>query len=265
MLKLNSRGSSNFLSNPVVLIALMVLVGVGAIFGYRYYLQYTGNTALSNVGSSTLAEDQVKKLLENVSSHIVLPEDEKPIVASVTDIEKLSDQDFFKSAQNGDRVIIYTQAKIAILYREEIDRVVNMAPFTGEPIAGIDGTQGDSETGIVEEEQSENTDQETAETPVEVDLVRLVFYNGTSVAGITSSINLQEDFDDIDFSIVDRANAEGEYSDTLVVDLTGESSDIAGRVASLVNGTVGELPEGEEAPDADILVIVGSSFLDQLQ
>ena len=53
-------------------------------------------------------------------------------------------------------------------------------------------------------------------------------------------------------------NATGTHEATTVVDLSGLRGDIAAAIAEAVNGTVGELPEGEVAPDADILVVLGA-------
>ena len=52
--------------------------------------------------------------------------DEKPTVATITDIEKVKDQPFFKNAKNGDRVLIFTNAKKAILYRPTEKRIIEV-------------------------------------------------------------------------------------------------------------------------------------------
>lgn len=61
--------------------------------------------------------------------HIVLPEGETPTVGTVTDPEKLKDQAFFEKAKIGYRVIIYTNAKKAILYDPDSDKIVEVAPL----------------------------------------------------------------------------------------------------------------------------------------
>ncbi len=73
---------------------------------------------------------ETNDLLSKVGKLIVLPQDEQPTIATVTDLEKLKSQPFFEKAQLGDKVIIYTKAKKAILYRPEENKIVELAPLT---------------------------------------------------------------------------------------------------------------------------------------
>ena len=57
---------------------------------------------------------------------LALPSDEKPTVATITDVEKLKEQVFFKNAMNNDKVLIYTKAKKAILYRPSENKIVEV-------------------------------------------------------------------------------------------------------------------------------------------
>jgi len=52
---------------------------------------------------------------------------EKPTIATVEDRKKLTDQIFFKNARNGDKVLMYTQSKKAILYRRSENKVIEIA------------------------------------------------------------------------------------------------------------------------------------------
>lgn len=72
-------------------------------------------------------EDEVKQVITEISAHYILPSDETPALATVTDRTKLQTQ-FFKSAQNGDKILIYQKNKIAIIYRPKIDKIVAVGP-----------------------------------------------------------------------------------------------------------------------------------------
>jgi hypothetical protein len=63
------------------------------------------------------------------SRHILLPTNEAPALATVTDKAKLTSP-FLKKADNGDKVLIYQQNHIAIIYRPSIDRIVAVGPVT---------------------------------------------------------------------------------------------------------------------------------------
>ncbi len=80
------------------------------------------------VPSDTTAEEAME-VAEHVANHIQLPEGETPTLATVTDREKLQDQEFFQKAENGDKVLIYSTAAKAILYRPSIDRIIEVAPI----------------------------------------------------------------------------------------------------------------------------------------
>jgi hypothetical protein len=60
---------------------------------------------------------------------MVLPADETPSIATVLDKDKLDGQAFFANAQNGDKMIIYTNAKKAILFRPSEKLVVEVMPL----------------------------------------------------------------------------------------------------------------------------------------
>ena len=75
-----------------------------------------------------LAQEENKALVAKVGQLIVLPEGEEPTVATVNEPEKLKDQPFFANAKQGDKVLIYTKAKKAILYRTAENKIVEVAP-----------------------------------------------------------------------------------------------------------------------------------------
>ncbi len=82
------------------------------------------------------AQAEVKKLVGEVGKLIDLPQGEDPTIATITDISKLSSQPFFARAKNGDKVLIYSQAKKAILYDPKAKKVIDVAPINiGSPSA----------------------------------------------------------------------------------------------------------------------------------
>jgi hypothetical protein len=64
-----------------------------------------------------------------VGKLIVLPTDEQPTLATVVDPSKLKNQPFFAQAQKGDQVLIYTNARKAILYSPTANKIVEVAPL----------------------------------------------------------------------------------------------------------------------------------------
>lgn len=76
-----------------------------------------------------LFEEESSKLIAAVSELVTLPENEIPTIATVSDLEKLKDQPFFARAQLGDKVLIYTRAQKAILYRPVDGKIIEIAPL----------------------------------------------------------------------------------------------------------------------------------------
>jgi hypothetical protein len=74
------------------------------------------------------AEATSKRVVDRVSELYFLPENEEPTVAQIEDKTKLEGQSFFDSARNGDYLLVYTKAKIALLYREGENKLVNVGP-----------------------------------------------------------------------------------------------------------------------------------------
>ncbi len=69
-----------------------------------------------------------QNLVTEVGKLMILPSNETPTVATVNDKDKLKGQAFFATAQNGDKVLIYTGIKKAILYRPSIHKIVDVVP-----------------------------------------------------------------------------------------------------------------------------------------
>ena len=81
-----------------------------------------------------IAQEEVASVVSRVSRLIVLPEGEQPTVATVNDPEKLKTQPFFANTKVGDRVLIYPNARKAILYNPGTDKIVEVAPLNiGNP------------------------------------------------------------------------------------------------------------------------------------
>ncbi len=104
------------------LFGLFVLAVLG--MGY-FYMQYN---ALKN--PTKTQEKELQSAIKKISNLMVLPTDETPTLATVSDPDKLKDQAFFAKAQKGDKVLIYAKAKKAILYSVSMNKILEVAPFS---------------------------------------------------------------------------------------------------------------------------------------
>lgn len=112
------------------MVGLLVL---GAVSSSYFYDKYQKSQELLK-NPSEAARQEVRALIAQVGKYIALPEGE-PIVATVSDKEKLKDQSFFAKAVNGDRVLIYAQVRKAILYRPTTNKIIEVSTVKLEGVA----------------------------------------------------------------------------------------------------------------------------------
>lgn len=225
----------NQLLNNKIVIPAVVLATAFILVGGFYLYQSQKNQIQNN--PQTAAAEEVKKLVKEVGVLIELPTEEDPTVATITDITKLADQPFFQKGKNGDKVLIYTNAKKAILYDPITKKVIDVAPINI-------GTQS------AQESQKES-------------LPKIALRNGTKNVGLTTKIETKLKQDGMQFETSSKENAKKQdYEDTLVVVLNESVRDLAQRTANVLSATLGDLPEGEAKPDdADILIILGKDVI----
>lgn len=72
-------------------------------------------------------KDETAALVAEIGQHLELPADETPTLATIADSEKVKSQEFFKNAQNGDKVLLYGKSGKAILYRPSTNKVIEVA------------------------------------------------------------------------------------------------------------------------------------------
>jgi hypothetical protein len=118
----------------VVIILVIALAGGVAFWLLRDRMQYGSkldsllsptNTSL-NQQTGQLSSDQTQQLIDEVGKIIDLPTGETPTVAVITDVLQLQNQEFFKKAQNGDQVLIYSVASKAYLYRPSQKKIIDV-------------------------------------------------------------------------------------------------------------------------------------------
>jgi hypothetical protein len=113
-------------STKSILIVLVVgFIAMAGAAGY-FYMQYSK----VKKNPQGVAQAEVDQLVARVGKLIVLPADETPTIATVSDPEKLKDQAFFKNAQAGFKVLIYTNAKKAVLFDPVANKIVEVAPLS---------------------------------------------------------------------------------------------------------------------------------------
>lgn len=114
--------------NSLVRKKYLILIVIVFVFLLTAGIFLYARNNVSNIDAKK-AKNEAKSLYEKVDKHFVLPKDELPTIATVTEPEKLQGQTFFTKAKKGDKVLIFTNAKEAILYDPVLDKVIAVAPL----------------------------------------------------------------------------------------------------------------------------------------
>lgn len=121
--KKNDRPKAKLNKLAILVITIVSLILILAI-GTSIYFYKKAN--------SNPQEDAAKELVRitnMVSKHMVLPPNESPTMATVSDPEKLKDQPFFANAKKGDKVLIFSESRKAILFDPVADKIIEVAPI----------------------------------------------------------------------------------------------------------------------------------------
>jgi len=115
-------------------VLVMVLLGAIGGVGYLYWSYDKIKKELTQVKASPndAALAQAQQLVDEVGKLIALPEDETPTVATVVDKDKLQEQTFFAKAENGDKILIYPNAKKVYIYRESVKKIIEVGTLNVE-------------------------------------------------------------------------------------------------------------------------------------
>ncbi len=76
------------------------------------------------------AKEELYRIKALVGRHIALPDDEEPTLATVSNLERLRGQEFFKRAELGDKVLLYVPSGKAILYSVRKDQILEVSSFS---------------------------------------------------------------------------------------------------------------------------------------
>lgn len=106
------------------IIVFAVLLVASAATSFYWYKKYQTVLHLPESGS----KDEAAILIKKISSFMELPQ-ETPSVVTITDRDKLQNQEFFQKAQNGDKILIFQNTRRIILYRPDTGRVIDVAPL----------------------------------------------------------------------------------------------------------------------------------------
>lgn len=227
-----------------VLIFFEVIFLIALGIGFYFFL-VPNNPVLHWFQGLTSKSSEVKTLTARVGALALLPEGEEPTMATVSDKSKLQGQPFFANAENGDKVLIYTNAKKAFLYRPSTNKIIEIAPINFSPATGQPSSAARQEAVI----------PAVASPSAQTVQVAVYYGNKTSTLADTVDKLIKEKAPNV--SITSRGPATLSYTKNLVVDVTGANRELTAMLAGIIGGEVSGMPAGEVVPKTPILIILG--------
>ena len=242
--QVHTPSSSGGKGLAILLLLVLFLIAAGG-FAWSYNGYAKTKKELAFLTDPKAKEEVVKKeitqLVNSLKKLVVLPEDETPTVATITDAEAMAkEQPFYADAHNGDKLLVYTQARKAFIFDPNRNILVNVGPIYMD-----DKTQSSTSTG--------------AGTP-EIKQISVEVRNGSNTPGKGTAM-ASELKKDANISVVSASNADNkDYQGIMVIDFTAgvRTAEINALAAKLEAKVVSELPSGERASSAEALVIVGN-------
>lgn len=233
--KLNLFSASSLARNKNILIALIAVVILALVgVGFMYYQYQKTASELKKVKSQVNTtqggganQNEIKRLVSEVSKIMRLPENETPSIATITDVSKLKDQPFFKNAKNGDILLVFNKSGQAVLYDSKDKKIVDTTTLV----------------------TTASFNQQ----------FKVAIRNGTATPNLAGK--MEEDLKKTlgVINVVSKENAQKQtYEKTQVIIINQAALEFASNVAKAINAQVADIPADEPKPkDADILIIIG--------
>lgn len=133
--------NSNNLKNALIIIIFFLFVAGSLAVAFYFYSRYQKTNQMLQAIQTTPTNPPLTdntQIISAVSKIFELPSTSPDTIYTIKDTAQLKDQPFFAQAINGDILIVYVQAKKAILYRPSSDKIVDVAPVSlnTNPVSG---------------------------------------------------------------------------------------------------------------------------------
>ncbi len=166
----------------------------------------------------------------SVAKHILLPTDEEPTLATVTDKKLVKDPFIAQKSENGDQILIYAKNKMVVIYRPNIDKIVAAGDLFADPAL----TEADGAT--------------------------LTILDGSDNSAKTKAVILKISTLYPRLKVTDGGSSnKKDFPTTVVIDNTNNKDNLVDVIAQNINGKRGIVPISETPTNSDLEIIVGKN------
>ncbi|MEA2064992.1 MAG: LytR C-terminal domain-containing protein [Patescibacteria group bacterium] len=246
---------------PIFLIFCLLIISAAFVWTFLNYQKAKKRILHLSTPEARqeLAEQESSELLDKIKRHIILPTEESPMIAVIKNIESLiSEQEFYKDAKNGDKLVVYK--RIAIIYDPDRDILVNVGPVYTKNQQELTEDDNISVSEKIKREAERNRELSEIKNQIaneeSVDILTLDIRNGSETVGAAN--NLKDELGILKkYDIINMSNAaNSEYSENILINL--KDIDIEDLESRLGIVAIKELPEIEKESDADVIIILGN-------
>lgn len=227
----------------VIAFVIIIAAGIGV---YERYFDLT---------DAERAQKELAAAMFSVSKHMILPEGDDPVLATVTDAEALiKQQTFFAGAVNGDQLLLFPRSLKAVIYSPSRNRIINAGPIEQQPQPQTNTAAGNDQSPISNFQSISNDQNSNVQNTLTVEV-----RNGTGKGGLAAQA--AETLRKAGFTIVTVADAKNKNYAKTILAMNTKSAEKKKLATSLVAQLEAELmdkiPDGEKNTDADVLIILG--------
>ena len=108
----------------------MIVCGVAVVISLGLVGYFYAQNQQLKKDPAQIGQERANQVLQRFSQIIVVPTDESPTVAEVTDPDLLKDHPFLAGAKKGDFVIVYPKAQKAYLYDPIAHKIIDVGSVT---------------------------------------------------------------------------------------------------------------------------------------
>lgn len=229
----------------ILFLLVVIIVAVLLILGWRKGMIF--NTPSID---GQLSERQVTYILNKLDNNILVPDDEQPLIATITDADLLKQsQPFYQDAENGHYLIIFPSISRAMIFDAQKGILINVGPLQIQEDVAANTPQAVPPASVESQVDAADTQE-----PLTIEV-----RNGSGVSGQAGTLASQLELSD-QYSVTSTGDASrSDYEASVVVDLSGgaQSARAAQLASDLGVAVVTELPEGEFSSESDVVVIIG--------
>lgn len=135
----NTKNTKKSKTRSKIIVVLNILLILSLMTGIVFlYIKYAESHAMVSKLSTAEGQQEFNKkelyaILADMRRLVELPSGEEPSIATMVNVDKVKNIEFYNNAQNGDRVVEYSDSKIRYIYRPSNKTIINVESFVPEP------------------------------------------------------------------------------------------------------------------------------------